>query len=65
MKSGQLFSKVKAAGLAGTIVTILTVILHQFFGIDIPEELAAALVTLISFIVGFFKVEYVGLYRKQ
>jgi lipopolysaccharide export LptBFGC system permease protein LptF len=54
------YSKVKASGLAGIIVTVIVWALGSFLGIEVPPEVAAALVTVITFIVGFFKSELVG-----
>ena len=47
-------SKVAAAGIAGTIVTLVIFIAAQF-NFVIPSEVAAAAVTLASFIAGYFK----------
>lgn len=58
----NVFSKVKAGGIAGIIVTIIVGILKAAWGIELPEPVVAALVTVISFIVGFFKIERVGSY---
>ena len=52
------YSKVRAAGLAGIIVTII-IWAAGYAGIDVPAEVAAALVTVVTFIVGFFKKETV------
>lgn len=54
------YSKVRAAGLAGIIVTVIVWVLGNFWGIEVPPEVAAALVTVITFITGFFKKELVG-----
>ena len=53
------YAKVRAAGLAGIIVTVVVWALQAFAGVDVPAEVAAALVTVITFIVGFFKTETV------
>jgi hypothetical protein len=57
-----MFSKVKAVGWAGTIATIIIAVLGAF-GIEVGPELAAAIVTVVTFIMGFFKKELVGAYR--
>jgi len=56
----MLYSKVAAGGIAGIIVTILIWALQTFAGIDVPPEVAAAMVTVISFIAGLFKTEKRG-----
>ena len=53
----KVYSKVKAAGIAGAIVAVLIWVLGAFWGIELPPEVAAALVTIIAFIAGFFKTE--------
>ena len=55
----MLYSKVKAAGIAGVIATILIAVLTAF-GVEVSPEVAAALTTVIAFIAGFFKKENVG-----
>ena len=52
-------AKVRSAGLAGIIVTVIVWALGAFAGVGVPAEVAAALVTVITFIVGFFKKETV------
>lgn len=61
----MIFSKIKAVGAAGFIVTVIVFLLHQFAGIELPEEVVAALVTVIAYFVGYFKVERVGRYAPQ
>lgn len=46
--------KVTATVLAGAIVTILVWAVHQFANVSVPPEVAAALVTVVSFLVGYF-----------
>ena len=53
------YAKVRSAGVAGVIVTVIVWALGAFAGVDVPAEVAAALVTVITFIVGFFKKETV------
>jgi hypothetical protein len=55
----RVYSKVKAVGLAGIITTIIIAALN-YFGADVSAELAAAILTVVTFIVGYFKVERVG-----
>lgn len=47
--------KVASAGIAGTVVTILIYGANTFLNIEITAEVAAALVTLISFVAGYLK----------
>lgn len=54
------YSKVKAVGWAGIITTIIIAVLTQFFGIEISAEVAAAILTVVTFIAGFFKTEKVA-----
>ena len=47
--------KVTAAGIAGVLVTIILWLLSAFAPeLEIPEEVAAALTTVIAFIVAYF-----------
>jgi hypothetical protein len=46
--------KVAAAGIAGTITTVLIWILHNLAGVDVTPEVAAALATVIAFAAGYF-----------
>ena len=48
--------KVGAAGVAGAVTTCIVYILAEF-GIVLPPEIVAALVTLISFGAGYLTVE--------
>lgn len=57
------FSKVKAASIAGAIVTLIVTLASAVWGFEIPAEVAAAMVTIIGFVVGFFKLERVGGYN--
>jgi len=54
------YSKVQASGIAGVIVTVIIWALGNFAGVEVPAEVAAALVVVITFIAGFFKTEKVG-----
>jgi uncharacterized membrane protein YjjP (DUF1212 family) len=45
--------KVRNGFIAGAIVTIITWLLQQFAHIDLPGDVAAAIVTIISLIVGY------------
>lgn len=48
--------KVKAAGTAGAVATLLVFIAKQA-GLDVPAEVAAALTTLLAFVGGYLKRE--------
>jgi hypothetical protein len=50
-------SKVTAAGLAGAVVTWIVWALENFWGYTLPAEVAAASVTLVSFILGYVITE--------
>jgi hypothetical protein len=45
--------KVAAAGLAGAVSTVFVWGLHQFFYVDIPQEVAAACITILAFFAGY------------
>jgi putative flippase GtrA len=45
--------KVAAGGLAAAITTVLVYVLEAAFSISIPAEVAAALTTLIGFVVAY------------
>jgi hypothetical protein len=53
------YSKVKAVGLAGIISTVIIFLLTQVMGVEVSAELAAAIVTVVTFIVGWAKKELV------
>lgn len=42
-------NKVSAAGIGGSISVVLLWGARQFFGVEIPQEVAAAVATVISF----------------
>lgn len=46
--------KVAAAGIAGIATTILIAVANQF-GLELPQEVAAGLVAVVIFVVGYFK----------
>lgn len=46
-------SKVTAAGLAGAVVTWVVWALDQFWGYTLPAEVAAASVTVVSFLLAY------------
>jgi hypothetical protein len=46
-------SKVAVSGAAGAAVSVLVWILRQFMAVDIPPDIAAALITLLMFAVGY------------
>ena len=50
------YSKVRAVGLAGLIASIIITAL-PFLGVEVSAEVAAAIVTVATFIAGFFKKE--------
>lgn len=53
----HIYSKVKAAGVAGSIVTILMWVAAQY-GVDLPAGVGEALVVIFSFIAGYIKKEH-------
>lgn len=53
MTSTAIVPKVRNSLIAGAVVTVLTWLLQQFFKIDLPGDVAAAIVTVISLIVGY------------
>lgn len=46
-------NKVSAAGIGGSISVVLLWVTGQFFTIEIPPEVAAAIATVISFLSGY------------
>jgi hypothetical protein len=56
-----MFSKVKAVGVAGAIVTVIIAILGQF-GVEVGPELAALITAAVTFVLGWLKTELVGRY---
>jgi hypothetical protein len=46
-------SKVAASGAAGAAVSVLVWILRQVMAVEIPPDIAAALITLLMFAVGY------------
>lgn len=46
--------KIAAAGIGGTVTTILLYGLKVFLKVDVPAEVGAALATVIAFAVGYF-----------
>ena len=52
------YSKVRAVGLAGLIATIIIAAL-PFLGVEVSPEVAAAIITVVAFIAGFWKKETV------
>ena len=53
------YSKVRAGGIAGVVVTVIIWALGAFAGIEVPAEVAAAMIVVVTFIAGFFKSEKV------
>lgn len=51
--SSAVVPKVRNAAIAGAIVTVATWALQQFFHIDLPGDVAAAIVVVISLLVGY------------
>lgn len=49
--------KVTSAAIAAAIVTILVWALNQFAGVDLPEVVQIAVVTLITFAAGYIKTD--------
>lgn len=56
----KVYSKVKAVGWAGIIATVIIAVLTQFFGVEVSPELAAAILTVVTFIAGWRQKERVG-----
>jgi hypothetical protein len=50
-------SKVTASGLAGAVVTWVVWALENFWGYTLPAEVAAAAVTLATFVLGYVVTE--------
>lgn len=48
-----LVPKVRNGFIAGAIVTVITWLLQQFAHIDLPGDVAAAIVAIIGLIVGY------------
>jgi putative flippase GtrA len=48
--------KVAAAGIAGALTVIVLYVAGQF-GLDMPQEVAAAIATIAAFAAGYFKRE--------
>lgn len=46
--------KVAAAGIAGAAMTLI-IFAAQMFGFPMPETVAAAVVTIVAFVAGYFK----------
>lgn len=46
-------NKVSAAGIGGSVSVVLLWAVKQFFEIEIPQEVAAAIATVISFASGY------------
>lgn len=49
--------KVTSAAVAAAVVTILVWALDQFVGVDLPEVVQIAVVTLITFAAGYIKTD--------
>lgn len=49
--------KVTSAAIAAAIVTILVWAFDQFAGVDLPEVVQIAVVTLITFAAGYIKTD--------
>lgn len=47
--------KIAAAGTAGALAVIALWIAHRFAGLDVPEDVAAAVVTLLAVGTGYLK----------
>ena len=47
-------AKVASSGAAGAFVLIIIWVLDDYFGVQLPAEVAAALTTLLSFTAGYF-----------
>ncbi|MFN3132444.1 hypothetical protein [Roseibium sp.] len=54
MATNQPTRKVVATSLAGALATVLIWVLNDYFNIPIPEGVNAAIVTLISFVIGWY-----------
>lgn len=54
-----IYSKVKAMTLAGATVTILAYLLRSYAGIELPADVGAAAVVIVSFVFGYFQIEKV------
>lgn len=50
-------NKVTAGVLAGAVVTILTFVAGQFFGVSVSPEVATGLTTFVTFVVSYFTKE--------
>jgi putative flippase GtrA len=46
-------AKVSAVGIGGSVTAVLFWILGQFWSVEIPPEIAAAITTIISFLSGY------------
>lgn len=51
---GRIHPKVAGGTLAGAIVVILVYIVHVFAHIDVPAEVAAAITTVVGFVIMYF-----------
>ena len=47
-------AKVASSGAAGAFVLIFVWVLDDYFGVQLPPEVAAALTTLLSFAAGYW-----------
>lgn len=46
-------NKVSAAGIGGSVSVVLLWAVNQFFNIEVPQEVAAAIATIVSFASGY------------
>lgn len=52
---GGVNPKVTSAAIAAAIVTILVWVLGEFAGVDLPEVVQIAIITVITFAAGYIK----------
>lgn len=50
-------TKVTAAVIAGAVTGVITWVLKQYFGVELPIEVAQALTVLIGFVAAYFTKE--------
>lgn len=45
--------KVGAMGISGTLITLIIWVLSEYGGVEIPAEIAAIVITIITFVAGY------------
>lgn len=61
----MIYSKVKASTLSGSAAAVLMWVAREFFAMEIPPEVAAGIVVLVSAAAGYLKTEVVGRARVE